>query len=122
MHELSICRALIGEIEALADRHQARGVAQVRLRVGPLAGVEPALLRSAFPAAAAGTRAAGAVLVIDAAPLRVACDACAAHSDARPNLLSCAVCGDWRTRLVSGDELMLESVELVVDAAEADLV
>lgn len=123
MHELSVCRALIGEVEAVARRHDGRMVAGIRLVIGPLSGVEPALLQHAFPVAAAGTIAAGARLVIDAAPLRVACDACGALSDAQPSRLICAACGDWRTRLVSGDELMLSSVELVgsidADAVEA---
>jgi hydrogenase nickel incorporation protein HypA/HybF len=115
MHELSICRALIGELDALAARHRARGILSVRLRVGPLSGVEPSLLRSAFPFVSAGTCAEGAALVIDQTPLRVACDACGAQGDARPGLLRCEACGDWRTRLVSGDELVLESVQLHVD-------
>jgi hydrogenase nickel incorporation protein HypA/HybF len=119
MHELSVCQALIDEVEALARAHQARGVVRIRLVIGPLSGVEPALLQHAFPAAAAGTRAAGATLVIDAAPLRVACEACGRLSDAQPSQLVCAACGDWRTRLASGDELTLASVELVADAVEA---
>lgn len=116
MHELSVCRALIREAEAVARRHRARGVSGVCLRVGPLCGIEAALLRSAFPVASAGTCLEGAALTVDQTSLRVTCDACGAHSSARPNRLTCAACGDWRTRLVSGDELTLVSVELLFDA------
>ena len=68
MHELSVCQALIGEVEALARRHEARGVSRVRLVIGPLSGVEPALLQHAFPIAASGTMLAGALLVGKAFP------------------------------------------------------
>ena len=120
MHELSVCRALIAEIEAVARRYQASGVASVRLLIGPLSGVEPTLVQHAFSLAAAGTPAAGAGLVIEEAPVRVTCDACRALSAVQPNRLTCAACGNWRTRLVSGDELMLVSVELLSDTgAEA---
>lgn len=31
------------------------------------------------------------------------------------NRLLCGACGDWHTRIISGDELLLESVELEMD-------
>jgi hydrogenase nickel incorporation protein HypA/HybF len=115
MHEISVCRALIREAQAVVHQHAASGVARLCLRLGPLSGVEPALLRSAFAAVAAGTCAQGALLAIETVPLRMRCDACGAHSDAQPNRLVCAACGDWRTRLTSGDELTLATVDLRFD-------
>jgi hydrogenase nickel incorporation protein HypA/HybF len=115
MHEFALCQALIAEVEALARQHRARRVAGVRLLVGPLSGTEPVLLQSAFPLAVAGTALDGALLSIDPAPLRVACESCGAESEAVPNRLVCAACGDWHTRILSGDELTLASVELIVE-------
>ena len=119
MHELALCQALIAEVEAVARRHRADGVASVRLLVGPLSGVEPALLQSAFPLAVAGTAVEGAVLSIARSVVHVTCERCGAQSEALPNRLVCAACGDWHTRVVSGDELTLASVELILpqDAA-----
>jgi hydrogenase nickel incorporation protein HypA/HybF len=42
----------------------------------------------------------------------VRCETCGAESVALPNRLVCGACGDWHTRLVSGDEMLLASVEL----------
>ena len=117
MHELSVCRALMDELEAVADRHRSRRVVRIHLRVGPLSGIEPALLRGAFSVASAGTCAEGAVLAVDVAPLRVECESCSAQTDATLSRLTCGACGAWRTRLISGDELTLSSVELLSDAA-----
>jgi hydrogenase nickel incorporation protein HypA/HybF len=36
-----------------------------------------------------------------------------------PNRLVCGACGDWRTDLAAGDEMLLLSVELDVPMAEA---
>jgi hydrogenase nickel incorporation protein HypA/HybF len=33
------------------------------------------------------------------------------------NRLLCGACGDWHTQVISGDELLLESVELINDTA-----
>jgi hydrogenase nickel incorporation protein HypA/HybF len=82
------------------------------LQVGPLSGVEAPLLEHAWPLAAAGTIAADAELVIDTAPVRVRCTRCGIESEAQPNRLLCAGCGDYRTRLVSGDEMLLANLEL----------
>jgi hydrogenase nickel incorporation protein HypA/HybF len=113
MHELAICQALLEEVERLARERQAERVAAVRVRCGALAGVEPDLLHRAYEVARAGTLAAGAQLTIEEAPVRVHCSRCGRESAARVQQLACTACGDWHTRVVSGDELVLMSVELV---------
>ena len=115
MHELSVCQALINQVEAIARDQAAQRVALIRLGIGPLSGVEAALLLQAYPIASAGSIADGAELVIDDLPLRVSCEHCGQTSEALPNRLVCAVCGDWHTQLISGDELLLTSIELVRD-------
>ena len=40
------------------------------------------------------------------------------YENATVNRLLCGACGDYHTRLLSGDEMILASVELNVDAAE----
>ncbi len=113
MHELAVCRNMLAQVSAIAAEHGARAVARVSVRIGPLSGVEPELLRRAFPLAAAGTAARGAELVIDTLPVRVHCEQCGHDSHATPQNLVCRHCGDWRTRLVGGDEMLLAEVELV---------
>jgi hydrogenase nickel incorporation protein HypA/HybF len=112
MHELSVCQSLIGQVKRIAAERSAIGVTGITLHIGPLSGVEPELLRQAFPLARAGTIAEQANLVIETLPVRVHCAACLAETDALPNRLLCGSCGDWHTRLISGDELLLASVEL----------
>jgi hydrogenase nickel incorporation protein HypA/HybF len=112
MHELAVCQALMGQVETVAARERAVRVTGITLRIGPLSGVEPELLRDAFPIAAAGSVAADAQLRIEAQPVRVHCTRCGADSEASVNRLLCAACGDYHTRLISGDELLLASVEL----------
>jgi hydrogenase nickel incorporation protein HypA/HybF len=116
MHELAVCESLLREAEKVARTHGARAVSCMRLAIGPLAGVEPSLLEQAFSIARTGTVAAGAELAIEWLPLRVRCGSCGAESTATPNRLCCARCADWRTELVSGDEMLLTSLELVLES------
>lgn len=113
MHELSVCRALLAQVEEVARRHGTKGVAKIVLHIGPLAGVESRLLRQAFILVRTGSVAESTELVIETLPIRVRCQACGAESAASANRLLCGVCGDWRTQLISGDEMLLASVELV---------
>lgn len=113
MHELSICQALIEQVESLARKEGALQVVQVRIGIGPLSGVEPQLLQQAFQLARAGSIAATASLLVDHLPVRVSCRECGQETEAEVANLTCGNCGDWHTQLVSGDEMLLTQVELV---------
>ena len=112
MHELAVAQALVEQVDAVIDQHQASNAALIRVRIGPLAGVVPELLASAFPLAAAGSRMEHATLDFALTPITVHCQTCGADTEAAMNRLICGDCGDWRTQILSGDELLLESVEL----------
>ncbi len=113
MHELSICQALVVQVESLAREHSANRVAQITLGIGALSGVEPDLLEQAYTVACAGTVADKAELIVERLPVRVRCEQCGEETSVRPNRLVCGKCGDWHTRLTSGDECVLMNVELV---------
>ncbi len=119
MHELSVCQGLLSQVDEIARREHAQHVDLIRLRIGPLSGVEPELLQQAFGIARAGTIAAEAVLDIQTLPVRIRCTRCGTETEASPNRLLCGQCGDYRTQLLSGDELLLASVELTRSTEEA---
>lgn len=130
MHELAICQSLLAQVETIALTHgrpprtpggipEPARVETIQVSVGPLSGVEPKLLAQAFTIARAGTIAAEAELVLEVPPIRVHCNACGAESDATPTKLVCAGCGEWRTRVIAGDELVLTSVALTNSDADA---
>lgn len=112
MHELSVCQSMLAQVQNIAAEQQAHAVNSITLRIGPLSGVESQLLRQAFPMASAGTIAAKADLIVETQPVRVHCLQCGADSEAEVNRLLCGSCGDYRTQLLSGDELVLASIEL----------
>ena len=116
MHELAVCQSVISQVERIAAEHGARGVSLVKLQIGPLSGVEPALLAQAFPIAQAGTVAEGATLELETLPIRIRCRTCGAESSATANKLICGECGDWHTDIISGDEMLLASLELITDS------
>ncbi len=112
MHELSVCYALLDEVERIAMERGACRVSGIVIKMGPLCGVEPEFLLRAYPLAAAATIAAGARLVLEQVDIIVRCSECGAESSVSPNRLLCASCGDFRTNVICGDELILQRIEL----------
>ena len=112
MHELSLCMALMEQVEAIAREQGARKVTGITLTIGPLSGVEPELLRNAYPLAVAGTVAEDAELVVQSADVVVRCKQCDSETTVPTNRLLCGNCSSPRTQVVTGDELTLQRVEL----------
>ncbi len=112
MHELSVCQEIMQQVTQIASEKNARSVDSVTVQIGPLSGIEAELLKQAFPFAAAGTIAENADLIIETLPVRVHCLQCSADTDAKVNRLLCGKCGDYHTQLISGDEMLLASLEL----------
>ena len=102
----------MSQVETLVRDNQATRVASITLGLGPLSGVDERLLKHAYPVASAGTVAEVAELIIRSTPIRVRCTVCDKESAAKPNQLVCGHCNDWRTELLSGDELLLIQVEM----------
>ncbi len=115
MHELSVCQALVEEVARVAREERARRIVSVTVRIGPLAGVEPALLMSAYPLASVGTPAQQSRLILERCEIRVRCLACGAQSQAESTRLVCGSCGEWRVEVLEGEELLLTRVELERD-------
>ena len=113
MHERSLARRLLAEVEAICRSRQAHRVAQVRVEVGPLTGVEPSQLLTAFAELAVGSLAHEANLEIDWVPLSARCRQCAATFSSADVALVCPSCGGRRAALLTGDRLILSSVDLV---------
>jgi len=115
MHEYAICMALLEQVERIAREHNAQKVERIILKVGPLSGVEGELLQHSWPLAAADTIAAEARLTIEPAPVVIKCSRCESEAETAPNRLLCPSCGSFQTRLIGGDEMLLESIELLTN-------
>ena len=109
---MSICQALMDQVERIAGEKGASRVDRIVLSIGPLAGVEPELLSRAYEVSTAGTIAENAELEIETGPIMVECRSCGASGEAGVSRLVCPSCGDWQVDLIQGDELLLLRLEV----------
>ena len=112
MHEYSIIQSLVDSVESQLAAHPAAIVRKVRVRIGELSGVDTGLLATAYDVFRADTVCENAELEIDPIEAQWACPGCG-NTIRKGELLQCATC-DTPARLVSGDDIILERIELEV--------
>lgn len=112
MHELSLAHGLLRLVTEAARPHQGATVTQIRVRVGPLAHVDPKALTWAFEAASVGSLAAGATLIYDRSAAEARCFSCdhVFAPDARGE--PCPKCGGYQWLLLEGEEMEVIDVEI----------
>jgi hydrogenase nickel incorporation protein HypA/HybF len=126
MHELAIANAIV----AAAERHaEGRPVAVVRTRIGRLRQVVPEYLPFYFELAARGTPCEGATFEWERTPSLLRCGACGCEWDPAPPparaedrlvvRFRCPDCECADHRVLSGDELLVESIDVVEPAGPA---
>jgi hydrogenase nickel incorporation protein HypA/HybF len=114
MHEYSLAQALIQRVEHEAREHGASAVHRVTVRIGPLSGVEPDLLVTAYGHLRVGTLCADAELDLNGEDVVWRCEACGVAL-VPGAALCCPDCG-MPARLAGGNALVLERIELEVPA------
>ena len=111
MHEYSLVSAMVDRVEKEARARQAVAVHRLGVRLGALSGVEPELFAAAFTLVRQGLLQ-DAVLDLRRSEAVWTCPECASAIPAG-GVLRCAACG-VPAKLVSGDEILLEQIEMEV--------
>jgi hydrogenase nickel incorporation protein HypA/HybF len=111
MHELSLCES----IHAIVDRaREGRPVQSVQVRLGQLRQVVPDTLEVCWSMLTESGPLAGSSLQIEHVPVVLDCRRCGRRSTVvEPPLLACSSCGSRHVSLVSGEEFLVVSLELV---------
>jgi hydrogenase nickel incorporation protein HypA/HybF len=112
MHEYSIVQSLIDRVDAEARARGAPSVHRLSIRIGELAGVDPELLTTAYHTFRERTICEAAELDLTIVPARWTCERCGRDID-RGGFLRCDVC-DAPAKLVAGDEILLDRIEMEV--------
>lgn len=117
MHEFSLIRALLQQVSGLLAAHEGDAVETVHLEIGPLSGVERALLELAFAQLVDDSPCRGATLRISEVPLTARCRTCGREFRVERFCFACPDCGDGDVQVTSGEAVRLLDVDLAVDAA-----
>jgi hydrogenase nickel incorporation protein HypA/HybF len=110
VHEQSIVKNLLRQADQVRRAHNGQRLVEVRVEIGPLSGVEPALLQSAFLQLCNGDLLSSR-LVIDEVDLIAQCKSCGGQFTVRDFCFRCPTC-QGNVKVVQGDQIHLVSVQI----------
>ena len=113
MHEESLTRALLSQVVDLARVHYAVAVRQIEVSCGPLSGVDPVLLQSAFQRIQteySGCEQAELTIVDPGLPAQ--CRQCQNVFQVVNFRFLCPLCGSGQVQVLDGDCLKLLNLQL----------
>ncbi|MEJ7785038.1 MAG: hydrogenase maturation nickel metallochaperone HypA [Solirubrobacteraceae bacterium] len=114
MHEFSVASAIVDT----AVRHAAgRRVTVVDVRFGKLRQIVPDSLEFAFGILSRESLCEGARLKWEIVPARLRCAGCVAEWEIEAPAFRCPTCGTADVEVLSGEELEVESIEVVQEEA-----
>lgn len=116
MHEASLVTSLLRQVDELVVGNGGGQVAEIRIEVGLLAGVESVLLSEVFRRLRVGTVAADAELIVDAVGLTCRCRACQLGYVIDELRFVCPTCGGGDVDVTAGDTVVLHSFTLAQPA------
>lgn len=112
MHEYSLIQSLVERVEVEVKARAATVVHRVNVRIGELAGVDVELFKTAYDTFRERTVCKDAELDVQVVPVVWACGKCGtAIAPGTP--LQCPRCLH-PARMISGDEIMLDRIEMEV--------
>lgn len=115
MHEYSIVASLIDLCEKEAQRQHAKSIKTITLKVGRLSGIEPPLLTQCFDVFKEDTLCHNAILQLELCDVIIQCATCKERSVITNNNFICPKCHSEETAMVGGQELLVQSIEIVED-------
>ena len=112
MHEMSIALSIVEAVDAKARQEGAGMISAIDLLIGKLAGIEPESLKFCFAAAAKGTLAEDALLVIEEPEGVGECGECGMMFPVTFYYAECPSCRSLRIKIVSGEEFLIQSMTI----------
>ena len=112
MHEMSIVEALLESVRTELSRYRGARVRTVRVRVGTLRQIEPAMLQFCYEAAVRDTPLAGSRLEVQQTEASARCGVCSLTFPVEESWFECPRCHSADAQLLTGDELLLTNLTI----------
>lgn len=114
MHEMAIVNNLLDECEKIKIQNKANKITRIKVSIGRLSGVEEHYFKEAFKAFTSDENASyfDAKLEVVIKDLELFCNDCKKQFIQNKNEFYCIFCNSKNVKVASGEELLLEQLEL----------
>ncbi|HIE05837.1 MAG TPA: hydrogenase maturation nickel metallochaperone HypA [bacterium (Candidatus Stahlbacteria)] len=112
MHELSVTESILRIVLKQIDRSSCHKIKEVGIVIGQMSSFIPDCIEYYFNFLSRGTAAEGANLKFNIIKPSILCRHCDQEMEIDDPFMTCPVCGNADTRLVSGRECYVEYIEV----------
>ncbi len=112
MHEFSLVKSLLRQVNEIAEQHGATCVEEVKIEIGPLTGVEKILVQEAFELLSPDLPGSDCRLTIIEVPLQAICNSCGKSIVVQNFQFQWTACVSPNIRITSGDAFRLLDVTI----------
>jgi len=112
MHELPVTKSILNITVEEAEKHKAKKVKDIKIKIGELTGLVPVSIQYYFDIISKGTIAEGANVIIDKIPIKVLCKNCGHNYDASTKDFKCMKCESENIKITGGNEFYIDSIEI----------
>lgn len=112
MHEYSLARTLLHEVEKIVRRERAADARRVVVTIGEFSGVDPDLLEMAFKDVCEQSSHVNTELSIERVALEARCQSCSNDFLVERFRFVCPLCDSGSVEIIRGEEMILERVVL----------
>ena len=112
MHEYFIVQNILRTVEDLVRDYPGKKITKAVFLIGKFSGVEPELLKTALDFFKKGSPLEDAEIVLELEDLKIKCLDCGKEATKEKWDITCPFCGSLNTKVVSGEEMFLKTLEL----------
>jgi len=112
LHEATVAAGILETVERIAADNCATRITGIRLQIGEFTCIQPEALQFCLEALSEGTIAQGAALSITRIKTTALCRECRNEFGVHEIEFRCPVCASTDIELLSGRELIIESIEV----------
>lgn len=118
MHELSVTESVLELALEHAKKAQATRVTSINLVIGRLSSIVDDSIQFYWDTISENTICQGAKLNFDRKPAFLLCQDCDTKYSIEERLIPCPNCGSYNTKIASGEEFYLDSIEIEKEKEE----
>ena len=115
MHELAVTESILEIANRAALENKANRVTDIYLTIGQLSSIVDDSVQFYWDHISKGTPSEGAVLHFNRVPARWRCTNCNEYYELRDELMPCPAYGSISLEIISGEELLVDHIEVVKD-------
>jgi len=117
MHELAVTESILEIANQAAGENGASQVTDIFLTIGQLSSIVNDSVQFYWDHISAGTPSEGAVLHFQRVPARLRCKVCGKEYELNEELMPCPSCGSIALEIMSGEEMLVDHIEVIKEEA-----